>query len=86
MIPNLIDFYSKPNSNDELPIKNQMLASLQNIYQGFLMLEQYPSKKKLLISFYFKIINEDLLPAEKAIAIGWILLILIKKHVQISKQ
>ena len=69
MIPSLVKFYFKLNENDELPIKKQLIASLQNIYQRYLMLEQYPNEKKFLINFYLKIINDNLFPVEKSIVI-----------------
>lgn len=69
MLPSLINLYFKLNNEDEFVIKKQLIASLQNIYQRYLMLENYSNYKKLLINFYLKIVNENLLPVEKSIVI-----------------
>lgn len=69
MISNLVNLYFKLKLNNEIPLKKQLIISLQNIYQRYFMLDKYPEKKNMLLSFYIDILNDDLSPVEKSIVI-----------------
>ena len=47
MVPKLIQLYDNLINKDDLPIKNQIIASSLNLYQRYSLLKQYPQEKAL---------------------------------------